>query len=226
MRFAARTLSPARAPRALRAAPSASVRSAGGSAPCSAAGSAPRSAPRSALRGAAVGAAVVVAIALAGCSAAPTPVASPTAQSAGPAGPSASSLLRPEADDPLSKAVAQSETTRIADELQKSIDPERVLHVQNDARFEPREDTNGYYTVLLTISLKPDTDPIVVAQALATLLRDGGWSTYNSENTNGQYYSAMSSTEEDGGWFALIQGDATVAKQSVVTIKLASPDIS
>jgi hypothetical protein len=170
--------------------------------------------------------ALMIALTLAGCTSSPAPTAAPTAAPAGPAGPSASSLLRPVPDSPLSDAVAKSESERIADELKKSIDPERVLNVQNVSGFQEREDTDGYYAVVLTISLKPDTDPIVVAQALATLLSDGGWSPYNAENTDGGYYSALSSTKEDGGWFALIQADSSVKNQSIVTIKVASPDIN
>jgi hypothetical protein len=99
------------------------------------------------------------------------------------------------------------------------------LKQQRVADYYAGEDSEGYYAVILTISLKPDTNPIVVAESLATRLLDGGWSSYDAQNENGFYSAAMSSTEADGGWFGQIEGDATTKNQSVVTIKIASPDI-
>jgi hypothetical protein len=100
-----------------------------------------------------------------------------------------------------------------------------VLNEQRVGDFTAGEDSEGYYAVILTISLTPDTNPVVVAEALATRLLDGGWSSFDAQNDNGYYTAAMSSTSEDGGWFGQIDGDATVKGQSVVTIKIASPDI-
>jgi hypothetical protein len=140
-------------------------------------------------------------------------------------GPTVTSALQPLPDNPLTKPVAKSETERITDELYSYIDTERVLKEQRVADYYAGEDSEGYYAVILTISLKPDTNPIVVAESLATRLLDGGWSSYDAQNENGFYSAAMSSTEADGGWFGQIEGDATTKNQSVVTIKIASPDI-
>ncbi len=170
---------------------------------------------------------MAVTVSLAGCApvgSAVPPLASGSATAA-PIGPVVASSLHPVPDVPLSPEVAKSETERVAAEVIASLDPALVVNVQQKARLEPAEDSEGYYAIILTISLTPDTNPILVAQAISTTLLDAGWTRFNASTDNGKYETAMSSNPEDGGWFTLITGDASAAKQSVVTMKLASPNL-
>jgi hypothetical protein len=169
--------------------------------------------------------AAATAISLSGCTSGGPQVTPTPGATATPIGPTVLSPLQPRPDNPLTKPVAKSETERLIDEIESYLDQDQVLNEQRVGDFTAGEDSEGYYAVILTISLTPDTNPVVVAEALATRLLDGGWSSFDAQNDNGYYTAAMSSTSEDGGWFGQIDGDATVKGQSVVTIKIASPDI-
>jgi hypothetical protein len=58
------------------------------------------------------------------------------------------------------------------------------------------------------------------------LLVAAGWKLRDHTTATGKYLAAMSSsTNPTEAWFLLLGGDSTVAKEPVVTVQLASPDI-
>lgn len=173
-------------------------------------------------RAAAVVAVVAVCLALAGCtSGAPATKATSGASSA-------LTTLQPDVPKTLTAANAKTSTVNLANEIDKLIASTDVVYVDDHSKLvAATKSTASYYGVLRTITVSTGLDPLQQAEAMEKLLVEAGWKEDQTSTVKGKYIAAMSSNAAAPArsWFLLLGGDSTVAKQPVVTVQLASPDL-
>ena len=159
--------------------------------------------------------ALVLLLALTGCTAAtPAPAVSTSAA------PLIQAVV-PVVPDTLDATTAQTETVRLADAIQTLVTD--IVYVDDHSQLNEATDaTAAYYGVIRTITIDAATDPVVLAQSIAAVLKASGWTEDETTTEPGLSLDALHSS----GWFVLLGGDSTVAGQSVVTLQLASPDLS
>ena len=140
----------------------------------------------------------------------------------------ADSPLRPVYPDDFSAGSAGIETARIADAVQALLPPSDIVNVDDHAQEVPADKEGaGYYGVIRTITLTATVDPVTRARAITSELLSAGWVERQTADEPGSYFAALSS-EATGteSWFIVIGGDTSVPGQSVVTLQLASPELS
>jgi SOS-response transcriptional repressor LexA len=127
----------------------------------------------------------------------------------------------------FTEATAATETARVADAIQKLIEPSSIVSVQNVAqKVQADGEYAATYGILRTVALSPTADPIALATSIVGKLRAAGWVQRQTSNTNGTYSTALSSVATGSkGWFIIVVGDSSVAGQPVVSLQLASPDL-
>jgi hypothetical protein len=128
----------------------------------------------------------------------------------------------------FTEEAAALETVRIADEIQDLIDPSTILNVDDHPEVLATEDgTSSYYGVLRLVSITEGTEPTLLAKVLVAQLGAAGWTEVNTEDTEGSYFVALtSSNSEADAWFLLIGGDTSEEGFPAVTIQLASPTLT
>ena len=169
-----------------------------------------------------VAALAAITLALAGCTSAdPTPTKSTSS--------SALSSLQPVVPKKLTGATAKTATVNLANSIDALISSPDIVYIDNHAELVPATKTvASYYGVLRTITVSSGLDPLQQAEAMEKLLVAAGWKEdQTSTATKGKYLAALSSdiSNPEQSWFLLLGGDSTVAKQPVVTVQLASPDL-
>ncbi len=170
-------------------------------------------------------------MALAGCTADGTSTsgtATPTATSTASSIPvDLSSPLHPVYPSPFTAAANEKETVRVAGAIQALIPLANILYVDDHSQVVTATETAGqYYGVLRTITLVATNDPIAQARLIVTKLQGAGWIERQTSDTDGNFFVAMSSDEDSAkSWFVIVGGDTSVAKQSVVTLQVASPTL-
>lgn len=129
--------------------------------------------------------------------------------------------------DPFSVAANQKETVRVAGAIQALIPLSNILYVDDHSQLvTASESTNQYYGVLRTVTLVATNDPIAQARLIVTQLQGAGWIERQTSDTDGNFFVALSSDEDSAkSWFVIVGGDTSVAKQSVVTLQVASPNL-
>lgn len=161
------------------------------------------------------------AFALSGCTA-DTPA--PTTEQ------SASALLSPElapqtlagVDEPS----ATAESTRLADEIAGLIDPATVVSVLDESRLVPSDDDMAaYYVAYRTYVLVESVDPLTLADTIAAVLVQSGWTTSGTSEEGDLHIVALAGGTEEQPWFVFVQGDVTDGGRPAITIELASPDL-
>jgi hypothetical protein len=165
---------------------------------------------------------VAVGLALSGCTSG-TPGAKPTSSTS-----SALDSLLPAVPKALTAATAKKATVNLADSIGTLISSPDVVYVDNHSQLVPATKTDAsYYGVLRTITVSASLDPLQQAEAMEKLLVAAGWTEDQTTTDKGKYLAAMSSdpAAPQRSWFLLLGGDSTVAKQPVVTVQLASPDL-
>jgi hypothetical protein len=163
-------------------------------------------------------------LALAGCTGShkTTTVSTPK-----PTAATALGALEPVFPAKLTPTTAKSETVRVADAIQGLIAKTDIVYVDDHSQLvAATKSTPSYYGVLRTVNVSPSLDPIEQATAMSKLLVAAGWIERKNQSATGSYLDALSS-DPDGNksWFVLLGADSTAAKQPVVTIQLASPDL-
>lgn len=138
------------------------------------------------------------------------------------------SPLHPVYPDDFSAATAGPETVRVADEVQSLIDPSDIVHVDDHAQEVPADaDGAAYFGVIRTLTLTPTVDPIAQARTIGAGLKAAGWVERDVVDEEGSYFAALSSVAKGKkSWFIVVGGDTSVAGQSVVSVQLASPDLT
>jgi hypothetical protein len=190
---------------------------------------------RLSVRSALVALAISVAVILTGCTAdvedqpeTGSPTATSTATSAPSLPDDPDSPLRTERAEDFTEEAAALETVRIADEIQELIDPSTILNVDDHPEVLAAEDgTSSYYGVLRLVSITEGTEPTLLAKVLVAQLGAAGWTEVNTEDTEGSYFVALTSSgSEADAWFLLIGGDTSEEGFPAITIQLASPTFS
>lgn len=161
-------------------------------------------------------------VALSGCVADAPVTPSPSATSA----PDVASQLLPVVDGALTAAVAESETTRIADALVAFVDP--AILVNDDVQSLEQDSTlsdGKTFSLIHTLTLDPTVDPAALARLMVGDLREAGWIVRDTTNADGIYLVPMvSSADQATAWFMAVGSDSTVAGQPVVSLQFVSPD--
>ena len=169
----------------------------------------------------AIAAIAAVSLALAGCTASdPAPVKSTAS--------SALSSLQPVVPKKLTAASAKTATVNLANSIDTLISSPDIVYIDNHAQLVPAtKSAASYYGVLRTITVNATLDPLQQAEAMEKLLVAAGWKEDQTTTDKGKYIAALSSdiSNPEQSWFLLLGGDSTVAKQPVVTVQLASPDL-
>ena len=159
--------------------------------------------------------ALVLLLALTGCTATATPAPVVSTSSA----PLIQAVV-PVVPDTLDATTAQTETVRLADAIQTLVTD--IVYVDDHSQLNKATDaTAAYYGVIRTITIDAATDPVVLAQSIAAVLKASSWTEDETTTEPGLSLDALHSS----GWFLLLSGDSTVPGQSVVTLQLASPDL-
>ena len=122
---------------------------------------------------------------------------------------------------------AGAETTRIGAAIVASIDPQIIVNDDVYALPVPATaDAAASFGVLHTITLTPTTDAAEQVEFIVEKLTGSGWSGRDASETGGVTLVALvSGAEPARAWFALVGADASVPGQSVVTVRVASPDL-
>jgi hypothetical protein len=177
------------------------------------------------LRALAVGVVLMVSLALGGCGLVGS--SKSTAPKATSTIASALDGLKPVMPSKLTAATAKTSTVNLANEIDSLVASTDVLYVDDHSKLVPATSSAGsYYGVLRTISVSPGLDPIEQATAMEKLLVAAGWIERDTASPTSTYIAALSSSSDPSkAWFLLLGGDATVAKQPVITVQLASPDL-
>ena len=168
---------------------------------------------------------VLIALALGGCTAAPQ---SSTPATPKPAKTSALNSLLPTFPAKLTLANAKSLTVATADSIQGLVAKPDIVYVDDHTKLIAATSTAGsYYGVLRTITVDKKLDPLEQAEAMEKLLVAAGWIERDTATDKGKYLAAMSSSANGAeSWFLLLGGDSTNAKSPVVTVQVASPDLT
>jgi hypothetical protein len=186
------------------------------------------------LRGTLVGLALAATLILTGCTAdAPEQPETGSGSESGTATSTPSlpddpdSPLRTERAAEFSEAAAAEETVRIADEIQDLIDPSTILNVDDHPEVLATEDgASSYYGVLRLVSITEGTEPTLLAKVLVAQLGAAGWTEVNTEDTEGSYFVALTSSDtESEAWFLLLGGDTSEEGFPAITVQLASPTL-
>jgi hypothetical protein len=137
------------------------------------------------------------------------------------------SPLRTERAEDFTEAAAAEETVRITDEIQDLIDPSTILNVDDHPETLTTEDgASSYYGVLRLVSITEGTDPTLLAKVLVAQLGAAGWTEVNTEDTEGSYFVALTSSDtESEAWFLLLGGDTSEEGFPAITVQLASPTL-
>jgi hypothetical protein len=166
-----------------------------------------------------------LAIALAGCglvgtSAAPTPKATSSTSNA-------LDSLQPVVPKKLTAATAKAATVNLAKQIDSLVAGSDIVYIDSHEKLIAQTATTGAtYAIIRTINVSQSLDPLEQAEAMEKLLVAAGWKLEDSTSAKGKYLAAMSSSVDPSvAWFLLLGGDSTVAKQPVVTVQLASPDL-
>ena len=140
---------------------------------------------------------------------------------------SALDSLQPVLPKKLTAATAKTATENLAKNIDSLVAGSDIVYIDNHEKLIAQTPTTGAsYAVIRTINVSPSLDPIQQAEAMEKLLVAAGWKLEDSSSKTGEYLAAMSSsTDSSVAWFLLLGGDSTVAKQPVVTVQLASPDL-
>jgi hypothetical protein len=176
-------------------------------------------------RALAVGVVLVASLALGGCGlvgSSKTVPPTPTSTIA-----NALNGLKPVVPSKLTGASAKKATVDLANQIDALIAKTDVVYVDDHSQLVPATSSSGeYYGVLRTISVTPGFDPIQQATLMESLLVAAGWKEEDTTSPTGKYLAALSSsTDPSDAWFLLLGADATVPKQPVITVQLASPDL-
>lgn len=170
--------------------------------------------------------AVAISLALVGCTAAsPGKSAASTPKSTVS---SALDALQPVMPKKFTEAAAKKTTDDLAKQIDSLVASTDTVYIDNHEKLIAATSTSAAtYGVIRTINVSPSLDPLQQAEAMEKLLVAAGWKLEDSTSATGKYLAAMSSsTDPSKAWFLLLGGDSTVAKQPVVTVQLASPDIA
>jgi hypothetical protein len=165
---------------------------------------------------------VAVGLALAGCTS-----GTPTTKVTSSASSALDSLL-PAVPSAITAATAKTATVNLANSIDALIASSDVVYVDNHSELVAATKTDAsYYGVLRTITVSASLDPLQQAEAMEKLLVAAGWTKDQTTTDKGKYLAALSSdpAAPQRSWFLLLGGDSTVAKQPVVTVQLASPDL-
>jgi hypothetical protein len=165
---------------------------------------------------------VGLSLVLSGCTATPAPKPTPSATAA-----PVDTALKAKPPATLTAASAATETKRLADAMQALIDPSLVVHSDDTAQLVPATTGAGsYYGDIRIIQINSQVDPSDMAKGLVSALKDAGWVVQQTADEGQTYLTSMtSSTDAATSWLVLVGGDASVAGQSVLSLKLASPDL-
>lgn len=127
----------------------------------------------------------------------------------------------------LTAASAKTATDNLAKQIDSLVAGSDIVFIDNHEKLIPATSSSGAtYGVIRTINVSPKLDPIQQAEAMEKLLVVAGWKLEDHTSTKHTYLAAMSSSVDPSqAWFLLLGGDSTVAKQPVVTVQLASPDL-
>ncbi|GAB3124951.1 hypothetical protein [Glaciibacter psychrotolerans] len=149
--------------------------------------------------------------------------AAPTATT--PATPSA---LTPVTPDPLTDASAATEAVRLADAIQALIPADAIVHVDDHTQLVDKgAGSSPYFGIIRTITTTPETDATATAAGMVASLVSSGWISRESSTNDGTTLDALnSSTDSATSWFVIVGADTTDAKAPLITLQLASPDIS
>ena len=170
-------------------------------------------------------AALVSALVLSGCTA--TPLQSPSLTPPAQSDEMLNSDLQPHPLADASESTAKAEATRLADAMQALIESSMILNIDDQSQLAPADDDiAAYYIAFRNVSLDPSVDCQVLAETISGVLEQSGWTSYDSTNEGGIYIAALTGGTEESSWFVVISGDASVEGQSLVTIQLASPDVT
>ena len=154
------------------------------------------------------------------------PVVTSPSPSASSSAPDVTSQLLPVSDGALTAAVAESETTRVADALVSFVDP--AILVNDDVHSLEQDSTlsdGKTFALVHTMTLDPTVDPAALARLMVGDLRDSGWIVRDTTNANGIYLVPMVSAADPAtSWFIAVGSDSTIAGQPVVSLQLVSPD--
>ncbi len=163
-------------------------------------------------------------IALAGCTAGGTPTPTPTSTASLS---NALDSLRPVMPKRMTDATAKTATDNLAKQIDSLVASSDIVYIDNHEKIIKATKTTGAtYAVIRTINVSPSLNPLQQAEAMEKLLAAAGWKLRDHSSAKGKYIAAMSSSSDPTtAWFLLLGGDSTVAKQPVVTVQLASPDI-
>ena len=140
---------------------------------------------------------------------------------------SALNSLQPVVPKTLTRASAKKATDDLAGQIDALVASTDTVYIDNHEKLVPATSSAAAtYAVIRTINVSPSLDPLEQAEAMEKLLVAAGWKLEDSSTAKGKYLAAMSSSPAASrAWFLLLGGDSTVAKQPVVTVQLASPDI-
>jgi hypothetical protein len=127
----------------------------------------------------------------------------------------------------FTEAAAKKTTDDLAKQIDSLVAGTDIVYIDNHEKLIPATSSSAAtYGVIRTINVSPSLDPLQQAEAMEKLLVAAGWKLEDSTSATGKYLAAMSSSADPSeAWFLLLGGDSTVAKQPVVTVQLASPDI-
>ena len=129
----------------------------------------------------------------------------------------------------LTKASAKTATVNLANIIDSLVAGSDIVFIDNHEQLIPRHVQRGG-----DVRHHPYHQRLAVARSHPAGRGDGeaawslaGWKLEDHSSAKGKYLAAMSSSVDPSqAWFLLLGGDSTVAKQPVVTVQLASPDIS
>jgi len=154
------------------------------------------------------------------------PVAISPSPSSSSSAPDVTSQLLPVFDGALTAAVAESETTRVADALVSFVDP--AILVNDDVHSLEQDSTlsdGKTFALVHTMTLDPTVDPAALARLMVGDLRESGWIVRDTTNADGIYLVPMvSASDPAASWFIAVGSDSTIAGQPVVSLQLVSPD--
>ena len=154
------------------------------------------------------------------------PVAISPSPSASSSAPDVTSQLLPVFDGALTAAVAESETTRVADALVSFVDP--AILVNDDVHSLEQDSTlsdGKTFALVHTMTLDPTVDPAALARLMVGDLRESGWIVRDTTNADGIYLVPLvSASDPAASWFIAVGSDSTIAGQPVVSLQLVSPD--
>jgi len=135
--------------------------------------------------------------------------------------------LQPAVPATLTDVSAKTATDNLAKQIDSLVESSDTVYIDNHEEvIKATKTTGATYAVIRTINVSTALDPVEQAEAMEKLLVAAGWKLRDHTTATGKYLAAMSSsTNPNRAWFLLLGGDKTVAKEPVVTVQLASPDI-